>query len=127
MKNVARQYFCALCCKKVTICSACDKGNIYCNQKCSQLARNASKRAADRKYQNNQRGKLKHAERQRRYRLRIKKIVTDHTLKPLPSNDLLSPTLNKVDSNTENSAVTHDRCHFCKMAIKVWIFHEPDH
>ena len=126
MKNVARQYSCVLCHKMVAICRACDRGHIYCSQKCSHLARSASKCASDRKYQSNQRGKSKHAERQKRYRLHMKKIVTDHTSKPLPSNDLLPPTLNETGNTTENIVINLDNdCHFCGKPVNIWILNGP--
>jgi len=113
MKAIARQYLCHFCHKKVTVCHACDRGHVYCGIKCSQIARHVSLKTAGKKYQNNQAGKLKHAERQKRYRIRNKKIVTHHSSNLLLTYDLLPPTLDKT-RNTENKIITSDnRCHFC--------------
>lgn len=128
MKKIARHYLCHFCHHKVIICHACDRGNIYCGTTCSQLGRRASRRAADQKYQNNQKGKLKHAERQRRYRLRYKKIVTDHSSKPLPTYDLLLPITDKTSGHTGNKTTTSDdRCHFCRSTINKWAFDDGKH
>ena len=116
MKNIARHYLCHWCHKRVIICHVCDRGNIYCGKTCSQIARETSKRIADRKYQSNQRGKLKHAERQKRYRKRCIKKVTDHSSKPLPTHDSLPPRTDKPSGNTENNT-SDDRCHFCEKII----------
>lgn len=125
MKNIARQYPCAFCHKMVTICRACDRGHIYCGPKCSKIARKISLHAAGRKYQRNQKGKLNHAERQKRYRLNCKKIVTHHTSKPLQPNDLLPPTINQPGDKTVIIVSTVDnRCYFCGNAT-VRISHGP--
>jgi hypothetical protein len=102
----------------VAICHACDRGNTYCGRRCSQLARKTLRRIADRKYQSNQRGKTKHAKRQKRYRLRCIKKVTDHSSKPLSTHDLLLSIIEKPRSHTENKTIiSDDRCHFCGCTI----------
>lgn len=117
MKDVARHYLCRFCHKKVIICHACDRGNTYCGTLCSHLARRVSRQVADCKYQSNKQGKLKHAKRQRHYRLRCKKIVTDHSSKPLSAHGLLSPIANKTNANLGNrTIISDDRCHFCGSA-----------
>ena len=66
----ARLFLCARCRRQVLICSVCDRGQQYCNVRCSGLARDESLRAAGRRYQQSRRGRHCHAERQRRYRRR---------------------------------------------------------
>lgn len=128
MKKIARHYACHFCHHKVIICHACDRGNLYCGTRCSQLARRASRRAADQKYQNNQKGKLKHAARQKRYRLRHKKIVTDHGSKAPPTHDLLLPIIDKTSGPTENKTMTSDnRCHFCGSVMNKWAVDDGKH
>lgn len=118
MKNIARRYSCHFCHKKVIICHSCDRGNIYCGTVCSQLGRRTSNRAADRKYESHQQGRLKHAERQRRYRLRCKKIVTEHSSNLIPTHALLSAIINKRSDNQRNRlSMSDDRCHFCGSTV----------
>jgi hypothetical protein len=52
------------------LCSSCDRGQRYCSELCSEQARRVSLRAAGAKYQSTERGRERHAERQRRYRAR---------------------------------------------------------
>ena len=73
----ARRIRCSRCRRQVFICSRCDRGQQYCGARCSGLARRESLRAAGRRYQQSQRGRHCHAERQRRYRHRCR--VTDGT------------------------------------------------
>lgn len=112
MHNTARLYHCARCRRQVTICSHCDRGNSYCGKACADLARKSSQKAAGKRYQRSRRGRFKHADRQRRYRARRKK-VTHHGSPLRPSNDPL--TLRSEASETlaviEDGAV---RCHFCR-------------
>ena len=67
----ARLYLCAHpgCRDQVLICSDCDRGHIYCAD-CAPGARRRSLHRAGRRYQASGRGRIKHAERSRRYRAR---------------------------------------------------------
>ena len=47
-----RSYFCRRCKEWVTICSRCDRGNIYCNGPCSDLARREDQRESEHRYRN---------------------------------------------------------------------------
>ncbi len=76
MPSSARLFNCARCHCQVVICSHCDRGNIYCGQRCSKTARNQSRRKASGRYQRTRRGRFAHAERQRRYRRRRRQKVT---------------------------------------------------
>lgn len=88
------------------------------------MARKVTLRAASQRYQKSRRGQHQHAERQKRYRLGHKKIVTHHTSKPLLFNDLLLPTLNETSNNIEHIRMTSDnRCYFCGNFIHLRIFH----
>lgn len=91
---------------------------------CALMARKATLRAAGQRYQKSRRGQHQHAERQKRYRLAHRKIVTHHTSKRLPFNDLLLSTLNETSDNTEHISMTSDnRCYFCGNLIHLGIFH----
>lgn len=125
MENSARLFNCARCHRQVTICSDCDRGNIYCGQACSKIARKESLQAADQRYQNSQRGRLKHAARQQRYRQRQKenaeKKVTDHGSPVSPPDVLLPPEVNEPPKRVAAS-VTHDiHCHFCGRSCLVFL------
>lgn len=90
MENCARLYNCARCRKQVLICRDCDRGNIYCAPACAQSARSASQRRAGQRYQSSRRGRHHHADRQRRYRQRLKEKVT-HQGSPADSAGALLP------------------------------------
>ena len=61
MGDTARLFLCARCREQVHICSACDRGQIYCAEDCSQLSRCASVRAAGRRFQRTRKGRFAHA------------------------------------------------------------------
>jgi hypothetical protein len=112
MENSARLYNCVRCHKQVTICSHCDRGNIYCGKSCADSARRASLRAAGIRYQNTHRGRLKHADRQRHYRTR-RKEVTHQGSPEIPTSVPLTARSEARSSVgvIENNAI---RCHFCR-------------
>lgn len=81
IRETHRLFLCARCRRQVRICSRCDRGQIYCSRECSQSSRRESIWEAGRRYQQSSRGAEKHAERQRRYRMRLQqkqKEVTHH-------------------------------------------------
>ncbi len=84
----ARLFLCADCRDQVLICSGCDRGNIYCAD-CAVRARQRSMRAAGKRYQATYRGRMKHADRERRYRAR-KNNVTHQGSPPGRLDDLLA-------------------------------------
>ncbi len=114
MKKSARLFTCVLCRSQVIICSDCDRGNIYCGTNCSQPARVHSLRMANQLYQKSFRGKQKHAERQRRYRARKNKKVTDQGSPALPTNDLLPRVPNE-------RTTTVNVCNFCGKSCSLFI------
>jgi len=111
MENTARLYNCVRCHHQVTICSHCDRGNIYCSKSCADSARRTSLKAAGRRYQNTRRGRLKHADRQRHYRSRRKK-VTHHSSPEPPASDSLITRSEQPEPVVviENKVI---RCDFC--------------
>lgn len=70
-----RLYHCRRCRTQVSICAACDHGNIYCARECSRLARCESVGRAGARYQKTLRGARCHAARQRRYRARRAQVT----------------------------------------------------
>ena len=113
MEKDARLFNCAHCYQQRTICSCCDRGNIYCSPECSQSVRKERVRSAGRRYQNTHRGKSKHAARQRRYRQRQKEKVTHQGSPVSLTNDLLLPELTKPAMGSMAETTPQIRCHFC--------------
>ena len=110
MEPSARLYNCVGCHSLVTICSPCDRNNIYCGSTCSRAARRKSYSMASKRYQKSYRGRIKHAERQRRYRGRQKIKVTHHSSPVLPPHVVLPPKPKKLISGAVSG---HLHCHFC--------------
>lgn len=112
----ARIFNCGLCHSLVTICSCCDRGNIYCGEVCATQARSESSRLANKRYQNTYQGKLNHAARQKRYIARLKlaeQKVTHHSIQP-PYNILLriliAVAMQKIVLLRKNGEIC---CNFC--------------
>ena len=59
------------------ICHHCDRGHRYCNLACRTQARLQQHRRANCRYQRSPEGRLDHRDRQRAYRCRQRKSVTD--------------------------------------------------
>jgi hypothetical protein len=118
MELSARLYNCAGCNVLASICSHCDRNNIYCGPTCSRAARIQSRSLASQRYQKTLRGRHKHAERQRRYRERQKNKVTHHTFPVLPSRVVLP-----VKPNERISEPMKDfrHCHFCKRPVSLFL------
>lgn len=116
MEYSARIFNCVRCHRQVIICSCCDRGNIYCGPLCSQTSRRESIRASGKRYQNTFRGKMKHAERQKRYKKQLQNKVTHHGYQEIPTNDLLQPEINE-DIKTISSGAIH--CHFCSRSCSL--------
>lgn len=117
MDMVARFFLCAGCRAQALICSDCDRGHIYCCAICSRSARRTSIQEAGRRYQNSRSGRLKHAERMRRYRAKIEK-VTHHGSLP-PSNNALLISDSAASATPAlpvcmASSVPAWHCHFCR-------------
>ncbi len=116
MQSSARLFNCARCRRPVAICSHCDRGNIYCGKRCSEIARRQSRREAGRRYQNTRRGRFAHAARQRRYRHRQRQKVT-HQGSPLEVADETLPAESRASARRSEipAEVPGDgiRCHLC--------------
>jgi len=70
MDQPARLYLCARCRVQVILCSRCDRGNRYCGRLCWHQARAEARRQTAQRYQRSWRGRIAHAQRSRRWRLR---------------------------------------------------------
>ena len=60
------------------ICRSCDHGQRYCSAACRKRRRQGQLRAADRRYQGTEAGKLTHRCRQRSYRKRVGQAPVTH-------------------------------------------------
>ena len=131
MENTARVFNCAQCHRQVMICRRCDRGNIYCGTPCSQSARRHSQHAAAQRYQRTRRGRLLHAERQRRYRSHRRK-VTHQGSPPSSLHASLSPESKVTGAYSGSVPVVRAQglhCHFCKRLcssfVRLDFLHSP--
>lgn len=74
MEGSARLFLCARCAVQVRLCSRCDRGQRYCTPSCSNTARRTAQREAARRYQRSHNGRMVHAARSRRWRIRCLRI-----------------------------------------------------
>ena len=75
-QRVCRYYLCRTI---FYICRCCDRGQQYCREGCRCVCRREQCRAANRRHQQSPEGRLDHRDRQREYRRRLKKMVTDQS------------------------------------------------
>ena len=117
MNDTARIFNCVRCQRQTIICAYCDRGNIYCGFICARQSRIQNHRISNRIYQKTYRGKQKHSERQKYYRLRQKEKVTDQGSVSISQNDLLLAT--EIDTKKITSEQMH--CHFCKQIVSPYL------
>jgi hypothetical protein len=70
-----RLFLCLRCRDQVVICSRCDRGQVYCGRECASEVRRSKQRKARRRYQASERGRQLHADRNRRYRARGRRVT----------------------------------------------------
>lgn len=112
-----RLYHCLRCHAQVVICTHCDRGNRYCTQGCSRLARQDSRKRAAKKYQQTRIGHINNAARQQRFRDRQKQKVTHQCSIPIPHHDVVKSR--PVAYWRREKTVKHrtfEACHFCQLA-----------
>lgn len=139
MRESIRRFLCAGCRVEAYICTHCDRGQRFCAEECARAARRRSQREADRRYQSSRRGRLMHAERSRRYRLR-RKSVTDHGSLLSAAYGVLGMSATEAHSRpsavqsmpSDPAALTAGRsgagmvrCSFCLRWCQPWIRHAP--
>lgn len=67
---------CRLCGSEFTMCLRCWRGHAYCSDDCKEKGYDKTRQAARDNYAKSPKGKINHAERQRRYRLRNREDET---------------------------------------------------
>jgi hypothetical protein len=102
-KETYRLYSCGRCACQVRICRGCDHGNQYCASECAAVRRRESRRRAGARYQLSYRGALRHAARQRTWRLRQAQKVTHQG--SLPSADMVIVAAIATQTTTEGTHV----------------------
>lgn len=145
MHETNRLFLCARCGKQVLICTHCDRGQIYCADGCATLSRRQSRREARRRYESSPRGRLIHAERSRRYRLRHRSVTHQGSPAAL-DHGVLAACTTEVIAGVEGQLAAGDRaagtlvawstpgthapklswrCHFCGRASGQWVRQGP--
>jgi len=137
MRDSVRRFYCARCRTEVIICPPCDRGQRYCAGDCAHTVRSRSLREANRRYGRTPKGRLKSAERSRRYRDR--KNVTDHgslkdnlrgVLDASATNavaETLSNGLSSPIASSESGVAIDDavQCSFCSRWCPPWYRYGP--
>jgi hypothetical protein len=124
LKASVRLFQCARCLSQVTICTYCDRGNIYCSKACSIPAKKTSRCLASKRYQLTPRGKQNHARCQQRYRARQrdkiktknKKVIDHGSLSN--SHELSSLTMDETNITSQEKYL---RCDFCGQQCSTYV------
>lgn len=114
--TVFRRRFCFAsgCGVAFSICRCCDRGHRYCSERCRQKARRQQCREANRKHQQSLEGKLDHRDRQRAYRERQRRRVTDHGSAPVLVSVTIRPRwTGSTGEDTEYSVCRLVSCIVC--------------
>lgn len=86
-----RLFRCAHCQAEVLVCIGCDRGRRYCGSECSAQARRQSLRTNGKNYQSTRTGRMAHARRAQRYRLRKREQLAQLSPPPPPPSSSPSP------------------------------------
>lgn len=121
MEPTPRLFLCIRCQAQVVLCSWCDHGQIYCSEACSFFARQKTLRLARSRYQKTFNGRRNHAACQARYRMKLKKKVTDHTSPPVTQNVPMESLENKPKKTENGQPKPALTCCFCKKPVSDWI------
>jgi hypothetical protein len=120
MEPTSRLYQCLLCHSQVTVCSQCDRGQIYCSTICAAIARKKSLKKAASRYQNTFNGKRLHAARQACYRMRSIKIVTYQGSLPTGHHDSMNEVKRRPSKTEKELVETPFCCFFCGKPVSAW-------
>jgi hypothetical protein len=120
-KDSTRIFNCASCYLQVLVCRACDRGQLYCKP-CSKITRQQAIREAKKRYQQTRKGRLKHADRQKRYMLK-KQLQQKMTYTGSPQQAPHDSLLLVVEQTAEESSAKRV-CHFCGSVCGPWLRHD---
>ncbi len=121
--RVARMYQCIRCYCQTFICPCCDRGNVYC-QECARKGRQEARKRASKRYQNTTQGRLNHAARQQRYRLRQKEKVTHKGCAKKKTPVLISLAAKRSERVTNHPTSVAPGlivCHFCRTICSLFL------
>ena len=122
-----RMFLCGRCRAQVLVCRSCDRGQIYCIKICAQKVRADRQREARRRYQATPRGRDLHAERNRRYRDRLRS-VTDHGSRTERQRGS-TPTLDRrgpfSEPATSRKSPGLQLCHKCRRPASAFLRRSP--
>ena len=91
---------------------------------CAEAARKAGLRAAGRRYQRSRRGRLRHAERQRRYRARRQKVTHQGSLSSSSDDPLFTGPERPAGNGSMGSvSASGTCCHFCRRECAPFLRH----
>jgi hypothetical protein len=115
LAEVFRTFNCRLCGKLGSICSFCDRGQVYCTRSCAKEARRAQVRRASKCYQETPAGRQNHRDRQVPYRKRkrqkdFSETVTHHSSH---SVELSAPSPDNNAGTTVTAVVSLYICCIC--------------
>ena len=135
MSESLRYFLCARCRTWTFICTSCDRGQVYCAGDCARVARQASRRQANRRHARTAGGRLKSAARSQRYRDR--QCVTDQgslsdctrvVLDPSTTNAVAETSSNElppiIERKTDGGIGNGFQCSFCG-CWSTWIRRGP--
>lgn len=91
------------------LCRPCDRGQRYCSERCRGKSRREQRRAANRRHQRSDEGRLDHRDRQREYRLRRVRRVTDQG----SGGEVCSSTLRPLSELSFEAGVGEVFCRLC--------------
>jgi len=91
------------------LCRSCDRGQRYCSERCRGKSRREQRRAANRRHQRSDEGRLDHRDRQREYRLRLVERVTDQG----SGGEVYSSTLRRLTEWSFEAGVGEVFCRRC--------------
>jgi hypothetical protein len=108
MPESVRRFPCAGCRKEVIICPPCDRNQQYCPGDCARDTRRRLQREANHRYQRTFKGRLKSAERSRRYRdrRRNRQRVTDQGSLCDSALDLLNASATNAVAETSSNGLS---------------------
>ncbi len=113
---VGRTYLCASCYNRAIICSRCDRGQIYCSRDCAGRVRRARLLEAGRRYQATDRGRRLHAERNRRYRERNRRVTHQGSAPEAIRREITSSDVAPAVAPSKQMPISGNGkhcCHFC--------------